>query len=62
MWYLRDIEHKCDYYSCHAPAKVELIGPRNASYGIYCRQHGKAKLSQRNVPSIGEVLRRAQAS
>ncbi len=47
MAYMRDLDKKCGYMLCDRRAVVEVVNRRNASLGVFCRQHGKRVLEDR---------------
>jgi len=44
MAYFKSIEKKC--VDCHRRATVEVFGDRNESYGYFCLNDGKRRVSK----------------
>ncbi len=49
MAFLRDIERSGGVQGCRTPARVELLGYRNQSFGYFCRTHGKRRCRELNA-------------
>lgn len=47
--YKRDVTDQCYGAGCHRPAKYEVCGSRNQSYGKFCRECADRKVEEINA-------------